>query len=69
MNNRAEADWEKIQAEYKTMLDKADGDESKVDEFKCLKHALGERRGHTRGVGRKVKNISCYHTPGASTST
>ncbi|KAI3499160.1 hypothetical protein L1887_34953 [Cichorium endivia] len=30
VNDKAHADWEKIQVEYKTMLDKANGDEAKV---------------------------------------
>jgi hypothetical protein len=29
-----------------------------ADEEECLRRALGVRRGHTRGVGRKLKNIT-----------
>lgn len=51
------------------MLDKANGDEAKVNEIKCLERALGERRGHTRGVGRKIQNIPAHYVPDASTSS
>ncbi|KAI3699037.1 hypothetical protein L2E82_43030 [Cichorium intybus] len=73
VNDKAQSDWvnklEKIQVEYKTMLDKADGDETNVNEIKCLERALGERRGHTRGVGRKIQNIPAHYVPDASTSS
>nr|KAJ0202668.1 hypothetical protein LSAT_V11C500252520 [Lactuca sativa] len=53
--------------EYRKMLEEVNGDDSLVDQTECLKRALGERSGHTRGVGRKVKNVApCY---GPSTST
>ncbi|KAL4591342.1 hypothetical protein LXL04_004300 [Taraxacum kok-saghyz] len=31
-----------------------------VDEAEILKNVLGERRGHTKGVGRKLKTVSRY---------
>ncbi|CAI9277952.1 unnamed protein product [Lactuca saligna] len=34
----------------------------------CLKHSLGERSNHTRGIGRKVKNIAPYYVPSTSTN-
>nr|KAJ0204245.1 hypothetical protein LSAT_V11C500288970 [Lactuca sativa] len=54
--------------EYRKMLEEVDGDDSLVDQTECLKHALGERSGHTRGVGRKVKNIAPYYVPSTSTN-
>ncbi|KAL4591636.1 hypothetical protein LXL04_004606 [Taraxacum kok-saghyz] len=34
--------------------------ETSVDEAEILKKVLGERRGHTKGVGRKFKAVSRY---------
>ncbi|KAL4567456.1 hypothetical protein LXL04_023040 [Taraxacum kok-saghyz] len=34
--------------------------ETLVDEAEILKNVLGERRGHTKGVGRKLKAVSRY---------
>ncbi|KAL8232986.1 hypothetical protein R6Q57_002764 [Mikania cordata] len=34
------------------------GDDTPVDEVEVLQRSLGERRGHVRGVGRKVKSIT-----------
>ena len=31
-----------------------------VDEAEILKNVLGERRGHTKGVGRNLKTVSRY---------
>ncbi|KAD4888234.1 hypothetical protein E3N88_20307 [Mikania micrantha] len=34
------------------------GDDTPVDEVEVLQRSLGERRGHVRGVGRKVKSVT-----------
>nr|KAJ0222843.1 hypothetical protein LSAT_V11C200059680 [Lactuca sativa] len=67
-NMQAQQDWVKIENEYKKMLDEVGGDESKVKQLECLARVLGERRGHTRSVGRKVKNIAPYNIPAPSTN-
>ncbi|KAK1427558.1 hypothetical protein QVD17_16246 [Tagetes erecta] len=56
-NPKAQEHWEKIQEEH-TRLQNEVGDLSSVDEVVCLKRALGERPGHIRGVGKKLKRIS-----------
>ncbi|CAI9261329.1 unnamed protein product [Lactuca saligna] len=53
----------KIKNEYKKMLDEVGVDESKVKQLECLDRVLGERRGHTQGVGRKVKIVAPYNIP------
>ncbi|KAI3823855.1 hypothetical protein L1987_05300 [Smallanthus sonchifolius] len=52
VNERAQNDWNTIQEEL-TRMQQAGGE---VDEEEVLKRALGERRGWSRGVGRKVRN-------------
>ncbi|CAH1423279.1 unnamed protein product [Lactuca virosa] len=54
--------------EYRKMLEEVDGDDSLVNQTECLKRALGERNDHTRGVGRKVKNVAPYYVPSTSTN-
>nr|KAJ0220563.1 hypothetical protein LSAT_V11C200055250 [Lactuca sativa] len=39
------------------MLEEVDGDDSLVDQIKCLKRALGEKNRHTRGVWKKSAKI------------
>ncbi|XP_052621210.1 uncharacterized protein LOC111876293 [Lactuca sativa] len=50
--SRAEEDWEKIQNEYEKMQNEV-GEGGEVNEEECLERALGTRRGHARGVGRR----------------
>ncbi|KAI3813447.1 hypothetical protein L1987_18172 [Smallanthus sonchifolius] len=45
---------DRIQEEYTRSSAESGGDSSAVDEFACMEHALGHRRGHIRGVGRVV---------------
>nr|KAJ0217802.1 hypothetical protein LSAT_V11C300153870 [Lactuca sativa] len=47
---------------------RVDGDDSLVNQTECLKRSLGERSSHTRGVGRKMKNIALYYVPSTSTN-
>ncbi|KAI3824184.1 hypothetical protein L1987_05634 [Smallanthus sonchifolius] len=54
VNDRAQNNWNTIQEELSRMQQEG-GD---VDEEEVLKRALGERRGWSRGVGRKVRNMT-----------
>ncbi|KAD1196173.1 hypothetical protein E3N88_43159 [Mikania micrantha] len=53
-NDLAEQDWQRIQNEARRLGDNSSSEIS--DEYDVMKHALGERRGHIRGVGRVVKS-------------
>ncbi|KAL8249305.1 hypothetical protein R6Q59_006173 [Mikania micrantha] len=57
-NQLAEQHWENITDELNKAKSTSGGDDTSVDEVEVLQHSLGERRGHVRGVGRKVKNIT-----------
>ncbi|KAI3741670.1 hypothetical protein L1987_59344 [Smallanthus sonchifolius] len=55
-NTNASSDYDRIQEEYARSSAESGGDSSAVDEFACMERALGQRRGHIRGVGRVVSN-------------
>nr|KAJ0198327.1 hypothetical protein LSAT_V11C700378700 [Lactuca sativa] len=57
---QGQQDWGKIMEDYRKMLEEVNGDDSLC--------ALGERSGHTKGVGRKMKNIAPYYVPSTSTN-
>ncbi|KAL8232952.1 hypothetical protein R6Q57_002730 [Mikania cordata] len=57
-NQLAEQHWENITVELKKAKSTPGGDDTPVDEVEVLQRSLGERRGHVRGVGRKVKSIT-----------
>ncbi|KAD6454932.1 hypothetical protein E3N88_09638 [Mikania micrantha] len=54
-NDLTEQDWQKIQNEARRLGHNSSSEIS--DEYDVMKHALGERRGHIRGVGRVVKSV------------
>ncbi|KAK1436509.1 hypothetical protein QVD17_02289 [Tagetes erecta] len=66
INPKAREDWAKIEQQYAQM--ELEAGETHVDEAECLVLALGKTRGHTRGVGRMVKRISCSESSGSSSS-
>ncbi|KAL8208689.1 hypothetical protein R6Q57_008101 [Mikania cordata] len=49
-------EWENITDELNKTKSTSGGDDTPVDEVEVLQRSLGERRGHVRGVGRKVKS-------------
>ncbi|KAD7477385.1 hypothetical protein E3N88_00521 [Mikania micrantha] len=49
---------ENITEELNKAKSTSGGDDTPVDEVEVLQRSLGERRGHVRGVGRKVKSIT-----------
>ncbi|KAL8197981.1 hypothetical protein R6Q57_029994 [Mikania cordata] len=49
---------ENITGELNQAKSTSGGDDTPVDEVEVLQRSLGERRGHVRGVGRKVKSIT-----------
>ncbi|KAL8246236.1 hypothetical protein R6Q59_007452 [Mikania micrantha] len=57
-NQLAEQHWENISDELNKAKSTSGGDDTPVDEVEVLQRSLGERRGHVRGVGRKVKSIT-----------
>ncbi|KAL8209172.1 hypothetical protein R6Q57_008584 [Mikania cordata] len=57
-NQLAEQHWENITDEQKKAKSTSGGDDTPVDEVEVLQRSLGERRGHVKGVGRKVKSIT-----------
>ncbi|KAL8214609.1 hypothetical protein R6Q57_004058 [Mikania cordata] len=57
-NQLAEQHWENITDELNKAKSTSGGDDTPVDEVEVLQRSLGERRGHVRGVGRKVKSIT-----------
>ncbi|KAL8205384.1 hypothetical protein R6Q57_008935 [Mikania cordata] len=57
-NQLAEEHWENITDELNKAKSTSGGDDTPVDEVEVLQCSLGERRGHVRGVGRKVKSIT-----------
>ncbi|KAL8249312.1 hypothetical protein R6Q59_006180 [Mikania micrantha] len=57
-NQLAEQHWENITDELNKAKSTFGGDDTPVDEVEVLQRSLGERRGHARGVGRKVKSIT-----------
>ncbi|KAL8218446.1 hypothetical protein R6Q57_021819 [Mikania cordata] len=63
-NQLAEQHWENITDELNKAKSTSGGDDTPVDEVEVLQRSLGQRRGHVRGVGRKVKSITqtCLHT-------
>ncbi|KAL8201686.1 hypothetical protein R6Q57_010833 [Mikania cordata] len=54
-NDLAEQDWQRIHNKARRLGDKSSSEIS--DEYDVMKHALGERRGYIRGVGRVVKRV------------
>ncbi|KAL8225803.1 hypothetical protein R6Q57_018360 [Mikania cordata] len=57
-NQLAEQHWENITDELHKAKSTSAGDDTPVDEVEVLQRSLGQRRGHVRGVGRKVKSIT-----------
>ncbi|KAD3336626.1 hypothetical protein R6Q59_028268 [Mikania micrantha] len=57
-NQLAEQHWGNINEELNKAKSTSGGDDTPVDEVEVLQRSLGERRGHVRGVGRKVKSIT-----------
>ncbi|KAL8232073.1 hypothetical protein R6Q57_001851 [Mikania cordata] len=57
-NQLTEQHWENITDELNKAKSTSGGDDTPVDEVEVLQRSLGERRGHVRGVGRKVKSIT-----------
>ncbi|KAL8229200.1 hypothetical protein R6Q57_014100 [Mikania cordata] len=57
-NQLDEQHWENITDELNKAKSTSGGDDTPVDEVEVLQRSLGERRGHVRGVGRKVKSIT-----------
>ncbi|KAL8218317.1 hypothetical protein R6Q57_021690 [Mikania cordata] len=51
-------DEENITDELNITKSTSSGDDTPVDEVEVLELSLGQRRGHVRGVGRTVKNIT-----------
>lgn len=49
---------EKIEKKYNESLLRLNGNETLVNEAECLEEALGPRRSHIRGVGRKLKSVT-----------
>ncbi|KAL8211040.1 hypothetical protein R6Q57_005477 [Mikania cordata] len=62
-NQLAEQHWENITDELNKAKSTSDGDGTPVDEVEVLQRLLGQRRGHVRGVGRKVKSITLNLPP------
>ncbi|KAD2804950.1 hypothetical protein E3N88_38327 [Mikania micrantha] len=57
-NQLAEQHWGNINEELNKAKSASGGDDTPVDEVEVLQRSLGERRGHVRGVGRKVKSVT-----------
>jgi len=60
---------DKIQEELEHMKTQAAEDGDPIDELKCLKTALGSRRGFTKGIGRIVKRPTHFGLSCASGSS
>ncbi|KAL8229575.1 hypothetical protein R6Q57_014475 [Mikania cordata] len=57
-NQLAEQHWDNITEDLNKAKSTFGGDDTLVDEVEVLERSLGQRRGHVRGVGRKVKSIT-----------
>ncbi|KAL8223166.1 hypothetical protein R6Q57_020565 [Mikania cordata] len=63
VNEIAESDYDIMQEELKRCTQEF-GDSESVNQIECMERALGQRRGHIRGVGRVVR----HPTPDVSTT-
>ncbi|KAF4399679.1 hypothetical protein G4B88_022762, partial [Cannabis sativa] len=59
VNENARRDYERLKAAYEKRASIPNS--GPVDEIAILREVLGERRGHNRGVGRKLKGQSSTH--------
>ncbi|KAL8256546.1 hypothetical protein R6Q59_031613 [Mikania micrantha] len=57
-NQLAEQHWGNINEELNKAKSASGGYDTPVDEVEVLQRSLGERRGHVRDVGRKVKSVT-----------
>ncbi|KAL8241772.1 hypothetical protein R6Q59_012074 [Mikania micrantha] len=55
VNEIAESDYDIMQEELKRCTQES-GDSESVNQLECMERALGQRRGHIRGVGRVVRH-------------
>ncbi|KAL8214144.1 hypothetical protein R6Q57_003593 [Mikania cordata] len=55
VNKIAELDYDIMQEELKRCTQES-GDSESVNQIECMERALGQRRGHIRGVGRVIRH-------------
>ncbi|KAL8195472.1 hypothetical protein R6Q57_025875 [Mikania cordata] len=65
-NELAETHWGKIMDEKNKSMSSSGSDDTPINEVEILERSLGQRRGHIRGVGQTVKNVTPDVAPSMS---